>query len=70
MVTRAEALPVADASVDHLTVTYLLRYVDDEAATLRELARTDSGIVVDHMHGPLDLMAHRPPSPPFPSRPP
>ncbi|MEZ5099713.1 MAG: class I SAM-dependent methyltransferase [Thermoleophilia bacterium] len=36
---RAEALPVADASVDHLTVTYLLRYVDDEAATLRELAR-------------------------------
>ena len=36
---RAEALPFADASFDALTVTYLLRYVDDPAATLRELAR-------------------------------
>lgn len=35
----AEALPFADASFDHLTFTYLLRYVDDPAATLRELAR-------------------------------
>jgi demethylmenaquinone methyltransferase/2-methoxy-6-polyprenyl-1,4-benzoquinol methylase len=35
----AEALPYADASFDHLTFTYLLRYVDDPAATLRELAR-------------------------------
>ena len=37
--SSAETLPFADASFDHLTVTYLLRYVDDPAATLAELAR-------------------------------
>jgi len=36
---RAERLPFADASFDHLTFTYLLRYVDDPAAVMRELAR-------------------------------
>jgi demethylmenaquinone methyltransferase / 2-methoxy-6-polyprenyl-1,4-benzoquinol methylase len=36
---QAEALPFADASFDALTVTYLLRYVEDPAATVRELAR-------------------------------
>jgi demethylmenaquinone methyltransferase/2-methoxy-6-polyprenyl-1,4-benzoquinol methylase len=36
---RAEELPFADASFDALTFTYLLRYVDDPAATLGELAR-------------------------------
>ncbi|MGO8958053.1 MAG: class I SAM-dependent methyltransferase [Streptosporangiaceae bacterium] len=36
---RAEQLPVADASVDALTFTYLLRYVSDPQATLTELAR-------------------------------
>lgn len=36
---RAERLPFADASFDHLTFTYLLRYVADPAATMRELAR-------------------------------
>jgi demethylmenaquinone methyltransferase / 2-methoxy-6-polyprenyl-1,4-benzoquinol methylase len=36
---RAEALPFADAEFDALTVTYLLRYVDDVPATLAELAR-------------------------------
>jgi len=35
----AERLPFADASFDALTFTYLLRYVDDPPATLRELAR-------------------------------
>ena len=35
----AERLPFPDASFDHLTFTYLLRYVDDPAATMRELAR-------------------------------
>jgi demethylmenaquinone methyltransferase/2-methoxy-6-polyprenyl-1,4-benzoquinol methylase len=35
----AEALPFGDAEFDALTFTYLLRYVDDPAATLRELAR-------------------------------
>ena len=36
---RAEALPFEDASVAGLTFTYLLRYVDDPAATMRELVR-------------------------------
>ena len=35
----AESLPFSDASFDHLTWGYLLRYVDEPAATLRELAR-------------------------------
>jgi|SRR5262245_681878 len=35
----AEALPLDSESVDHLTFTYLLRYVADPAATLAELAR-------------------------------
>jgi demethylmenaquinone methyltransferase / 2-methoxy-6-polyprenyl-1,4-benzoquinol methylase len=35
----AERLPFADASFDALTFTYLLRYVADPEATLRELAR-------------------------------
>jgi demethylmenaquinone methyltransferase/2-methoxy-6-polyprenyl-1,4-benzoquinol methylase len=36
---KAEQLPFADATFDALTFTYLLRYVDDPEATLRELAR-------------------------------
>jgi demethylmenaquinone methyltransferase / 2-methoxy-6-polyprenyl-1,4-benzoquinol methylase len=36
---RAETLPFEDASFDGLTCTYLLRYVDDPAETMRELAR-------------------------------
>jgi demethylmenaquinone methyltransferase/2-methoxy-6-polyprenyl-1,4-benzoquinol methylase len=35
----ATDIPFPDASFDHLTFTYLLRYVDDPAATLAELAR-------------------------------
>ncbi len=35
----AESLPFGDAAFDHLTFTYLLRYVDDPAAVLKELAR-------------------------------
>jgi demethylmenaquinone methyltransferase/2-methoxy-6-polyprenyl-1,4-benzoquinol methylase len=35
----AGQLPFDDASFDALTFTYLLRYVDDPRATLRELAR-------------------------------
>jgi len=35
----AEALPFPDGSFDHLTFTYLLRYVDDPAAALHELTR-------------------------------
>jgi demethylmenaquinone methyltransferase/2-methoxy-6-polyprenyl-1,4-benzoquinol methylase len=36
---RAEQLPFDDRAFDALTVTYLLRYVDDPNATLAELAR-------------------------------
>jgi demethylmenaquinone methyltransferase / 2-methoxy-6-polyprenyl-1,4-benzoquinol methylase len=36
---EAEELPFEDARFDAVTFTYLLRYVDDPAATMRELAR-------------------------------
>jgi demethylmenaquinone methyltransferase/2-methoxy-6-polyprenyl-1,4-benzoquinol methylase len=36
---EAERLPFADGEFDALTFTYLLRYVDDRAATMAELAR-------------------------------
>lgn len=36
---RAERLPFPDASFDAVTFTYLLRYVADPGATLRELGR-------------------------------
>lgn len=41
---NAERLPFRDGEFDALTFTYLLRYVDDPGATMRELARvTRSG---------------------------
>ena len=36
---QADELPFDDGAFDGLTFTYLLRYVDDPPATLRELAR-------------------------------
>ncbi len=36
---EAERLPFADGAFEVLTFTYLLRYVDDRAATMRELVR-------------------------------
>lgn len=39
VVGRAELLPFADETFDALTVTYLLRYVDDPAAVVGELVR-------------------------------
>lgn len=36
---EAEDLPFPDAGFDHLTFTYLLRYVEDPGAALRELTR-------------------------------
>jgi demethylmenaquinone methyltransferase / 2-methoxy-6-polyprenyl-1,4-benzoquinol methylase len=36
---NAESLPFPDAGFDALTFTYLLRYVDDPDATMRELVR-------------------------------
>ena len=37
---QAQALPFADETFDAVTFTYLLRYVDDPAATVAELVRT------------------------------
>ena len=47
VVALAEGLPFADAGFAALTFTYLLRYVDDPAATMRELARvvTPGGVI-------------------------
>src|ERR1700679_2812225 len=39
MLGEAETLPFPDGQFDALSFTYLLRYVDDRAATMRELAR-------------------------------
>ena len=39
LVARGEQLPFADGTFDALTFTYLLRYVTDPAATIRELVR-------------------------------
>jgi demethylmenaquinone methyltransferase/2-methoxy-6-polyprenyl-1,4-benzoquinol methylase len=36
---EAESLPFGEGEFDHLTFTYLVRYVDDPRAVLRELAR-------------------------------
>jgi demethylmenaquinone methyltransferase/2-methoxy-6-polyprenyl-1,4-benzoquinol methylase len=36
---EAERLPFSDSEFDHLTFTYLLRYVEDPGATMAELAR-------------------------------
>jgi demethylmenaquinone methyltransferase / 2-methoxy-6-polyprenyl-1,4-benzoquinol methylase len=38
-VARAEELPFADATFDAISFSYLMRYVDDPAATIAELAR-------------------------------
>ena len=58
----ADSLPFADAAFDHLTFTYLLRYVDDPGATLAELARVvrPGGTVASLEFG----------VPPWPARPP
>jgi demethylmenaquinone methyltransferase/2-methoxy-6-polyprenyl-1,4-benzoquinol methylase len=55
----AERLPFPDDSFDHLTVTYLLRYVEDPGATLRELARVvrDGGVVASLEFGVPDGLA-------------
>jgi|SRR5579863_5289119 len=39
MLGEAESLPFGDGEFDALSFTYLLRYVDDRSATMRELAR-------------------------------
>ena len=39
VLARAEELPFSDATFDAVTFTYLLRYIDDREATLREVVR-------------------------------
>lgn len=58
LVGRAEALPFPDAAFDALTFSYLLRYVADPQATLRELVRVvrPGGVVAS-------LEFHVPPPP-------
>jgi demethylmenaquinone methyltransferase/2-methoxy-6-polyprenyl-1,4-benzoquinol methylase len=56
---QAERLPFDDGTFDALTVTYLMRYVDDPAATLRELARVvrPGGVIASLEFGvPLTAM--------------
>jgi len=55
----AERLPFPDDSFDHLTVTYLLRYVEDPGATLSELARVvrEGGVVASLEFGVPDGLA-------------
>ena len=56
VVGQAERLPCADEAFDAVMFTYLLRYVDDPAATLREIARVTrpGGVVasLDFFHPP------------------
>jgi demethylmenaquinone methyltransferase/2-methoxy-6-polyprenyl-1,4-benzoquinol methylase len=55
---QAQALPFADGSLDAVTFTYLLRYVDDPAATVAELVRVlrPGGVMAS-------LEFHMPPEP-------
>jgi demethylmenaquinone methyltransferase/2-methoxy-6-polyprenyl-1,4-benzoquinol methylase len=58
---RAEDLPFADATFDALTFTYLLRYVDDPAAAVAELARVlrPGGVMASlEFHVPQQPWAH------------
>jgi demethylmenaquinone methyltransferase/2-methoxy-6-polyprenyl-1,4-benzoquinol methylase len=56
---RAERLPFADDTFDAVTFTYLLRYVDDPGAAMRELTRVlrpGGGIASLEFHVPDDPM--------------
>ncbi len=55
----AEDLPFPENAFDHLTVTYLLRYVEDPGATLRELTRVvrSGGVVASLEFGVPDGLA-------------
>jgi demethylmenaquinone methyltransferase/2-methoxy-6-polyprenyl-1,4-benzoquinol methylase len=57
---RAEELPFEDAQFDALTFTYLLRYVDDPGATMKELARVvkpGGGVAMLDFHVPANALA-------------
>ncbi|MEX2203050.1 MAG: ubiquinone/menaquinone biosynthesis methyltransferase [Actinomycetota bacterium] len=58
---QAQALPFPDETFDAVTFTYLFRYVDDPAATLRELARVlrPGGVMAGlEFHTPQDPWLH------------
>ena len=70
---RAESLPFPDGTFDAVTFTYLLRYVEDAPATVRELARVlrPGGTLASlEFHAPADHGQHEPcvPPPPEPER--
>ncbi|MGH3441675.1 MAG: class I SAM-dependent methyltransferase [Nitriliruptorales bacterium] len=61
VVGRGEQLPFPDASFEALTFTYLMRYVDDPAATLRELVRVvrPGGVIANlEFHVPTNPVWH------------
>jgi demethylmenaquinone methyltransferase/2-methoxy-6-polyprenyl-1,4-benzoquinol methylase len=58
---RAEELPFEDDAFDGLTFTYLLRYVDDPAAAMCELARVvkpGGTIAMLEFHLPPNALVH------------
>jgi demethylmenaquinone methyltransferase/2-methoxy-6-polyprenyl-1,4-benzoquinol methylase len=58
---QAERLPFQDEAFDAVTFTYLLRYVEDPAATIRELARVlrpGGSIAMLEFHVPDASLAH------------
>lgn len=58
---QAQALPFADGTFDAITFTYLLRYVDDPAATVAELVRVlrPGGLMASlEFHVPHEPWAH------------
>jgi demethylmenaquinone methyltransferase/2-methoxy-6-polyprenyl-1,4-benzoquinol methylase len=58
---RAERLPFDDATFDAVSFTYLLRYVNDPAATMKELARVlrpGGRIACLEFHEPAQPMLH------------
>jgi demethylmenaquinone methyltransferase/2-methoxy-6-polyprenyl-1,4-benzoquinol methylase len=57
---QAERLPFRDGSIDAVSFTYLLRYVEDPAATVRELTRviaTGGSIAMLEFHVPQSPVA-------------
>lgn len=59
IIAHADHLPFADGSFDAVSFTYLLRYVDDPAATVRELTRVlrDGGsIAMLEFHAPTGVL--------------
>ncbi len=60
VLSQAERLPFADGSFDAVTFTYLLRYVEDPAETVRELTRviaTGGSIAMLEFHVPRSPIA-------------